>query len=100
MRKKAEELYLATDEFGRDFGSHMVTFLPVLEGSIDYNQMLDLQRQTHTKKLHGGAETMEMLVRIYFPEVEGELDRLFAVRDEFSKIRSAHIGRLQGGLQR
>lgn len=90
MRKKAEELYLATDEFGKMLSGHMLTFFPLLEGSIDYNQLLDLQIADPASKKHGGAETMEMLTRIYFPEVEPCLDELMAARDAFSEIRAQH----------
>ena len=90
MRKKAVELYLTTDEFGRELSGHMITLLSVVDGRITYNEALDLQDANPPQKAHGGAETMEMLVRIYFPEIEPQLEELFAARDEFAKIRSVH----------
>lgn len=90
MRQKAEALYLAADEFGRDFGAHLLTYLPVARGDIDYNQMLDLQIAKPAKKQQGGAETMTMLVSIYFPEVQPQLDALLKQRDLWSELRSAH----------
>jgi hypothetical protein len=90
MRKKAEDLYLAADEFGRQMAIHMTGFLPLIDGRIDYNQMLDNQIRNPPKKDHGGAETMEMLTRIYFPEIEPQLTELFTARTEFNKVTSAH----------
>jgi hypothetical protein len=90
MRKKAEELYMAADEFGRFFSLNMVAFLPLLEGKIDYNQMLDVQIANETQKRHGGLELVEMLTRIYFPEVEPKLQDVYKARDRFSEFRAAH----------
>ena len=90
MRKKAEELYLAADEFGREFGKNVVIFQSVLENRLTYNQMLDLEGENAPKKERGGAETMEMISRIYFPHLERELSEMFAARDEYAGLRSQH----------
>ncbi|KSB91122.1 hypothetical protein AS593_06050 [Caulobacter vibrioides] len=97
MRQKAEALYLAADEFGRDVGAHVVTFFPVARGEIDYNQMLDLQIANPSKKAQGGLETMTMLVHIYFPEVQPHLGGLLASRDRWNELRAAHKAAYKAG---
>lgn len=97
MRKKGEELYLAADEYGRALGTHHFSFLPMLNGSIDYNQMLDLQIANPPKKVHGGLEKIEMLTRIYFPSLKPYLAELLAARDAFSDVQSAHKAEYKTG---
>jgi hypothetical protein len=78
---------LSADEFGKTFGSQILTYFPLLDGTIDYNQMLDLQiAQGAGVKQHGGAETMTMLVEIYFPSVRPALNEVWQARDAFAKI--------------
>lgn len=43
MRKKAEDLYLATEEFDRQMAIDMTGFLPLIDGRIDYSQLLASQ---------------------------------------------------------
>ena len=90
MRQKAEALYLAADEFGRSLSSHLISFFPVAQGKLDYNQMLDVQNARPPSKQNGGYETLVMLISIYFPEVEPELQALDAIRDRLGEVRSAH----------
>jgi hypothetical protein len=90
MRQKAEALYLAADEFGRDFSKHLITHLPVARGAIDYDQMLDIQLANPPDKRQGGFETVAMLASIYFPEVEPQLAALLKARDRLSELRAAH----------
>jgi hypothetical protein len=68
MRSKAEALYLAADDYGRDFASNLICYFPVTREEHDYNKMLDLQQTNKPTKKHGGFETMTMLANIYFPE--------------------------------
>ncbi|MBL8554592.1 MAG: hypothetical protein JNL41_09970 [Phenylobacterium sp.] len=97
MRRKAEELYLAADEFGRQWTSSMVPLLGVLDGRLDYNQMLDIRQANPIKKDHGGAEMMEMLTRIYFPEALPELSAIHAARSAYNTLESAHKAAYQDG---
>lgn len=90
MRQKAEALYLAADEFGRTFSAHIVTYLPVARGDLDYNQMLDLHIANPADKRQGGYETMTMLAGVYFPEVDPELQALLSVRHRLGDVRNAH----------
>lgn len=90
MRQKAEALYLAADEFGRMLGAHVVRHLPVANGQIDYNTMLDRFIADPPSKAAGGPETMEMLVRIYFPEIQTQLSTLLSARDRLSRVVSLH----------
>lgn len=89
MRKKAEELYLATDEFGRNFGTSIIPLLAVADGDLDWNQMRDMQIANPPKRDYGGAETMEMLTRIYFSSAEPDLKKVFAARDELNVLQRA-----------
>jgi hypothetical protein len=87
MREKAEQLYLSADAYGRVFGGHMVSYFPLLEGRIDWNQMLDIHIADGSKEReHGGAETMTMLVEIYFPSVRPALARVWDARAEFNDL--------------
>jgi hypothetical protein len=90
MRQKAEALYLAADEYGRGLSAHVITLLPVARGELDYNQMLDLQNANPPSKRDGGFETLSMLVSIYFPEIEPELQALLKARDRLGEVRGAH----------
>ena len=89
MRQKAEALYLAADEFGRGFSTHIVTFLPLVKGDVDYNEMLDFQIANPPDKRNGGFETLNMLANIYYPEVLPQLKALLQIRDDFGKFRTA-----------
>lgn len=87
MRGKAEQLFLAADEYEKMLGGQLVTFFPLLEGRIDYNQMLDLQIDHGSKpRERGGAETLEMLVEIYFPTTRAALRQLWLARDAFNSV--------------
>lgn len=89
MRAKAEQLYLSADEYGRLFGATMVSYFPLLEGRIDWNQMLDVQIKNGEKQaVHGGAETMTMLVAIYFPSVRTTLMHVWSAREHFNALIS------------
>jgi hypothetical protein len=87
LREKAEQLYLSADEFGKTFSMQIITYLPLLNGRIDYNQVLDMQiEQGPAAKKYGGAETMTMLVEIYFPSVRPALEEVWKARDTFNRI--------------
>lgn len=87
LRQKAEELYLSADEFGKNFASQMLTYFPLLDGKIDYNQMLDMQIERGSKTHdHGGPETMTMLVEIYFPTCRPALEKVWEARTIFNDV--------------
>lgn len=87
MRSKAEQLYLATDEFGKGFNSYFVGHFQLLNGRIDYNQMLDLQISAGSKeRKYGGPETMTMLVEIYFPTTREALANVWSARDTVNSV--------------
>jgi len=90
MRQKAEALYLAADEFGRDLSKHVVICLPVAKGELEYNAMLDLQIANAPDKRNGGFETLNMLANICYPEVLPALKVLLLVRDKFNKLCAVH----------
>ncbi len=87
LREKAEQLYLSADEFGKAFGSQMLTYFPLLDGKIDFNGMLDMQiEQGSAPRKYGGAETMTMLVEIYFPSVRPALEEVWKARTGFNQV--------------
>ena len=87
MRGKAEQLFLAADEFENELGGHLVSYFPLLNGRIDYNQMLDLHINQGSKpRVHGGAQTLKMLVEIYFPTTRGALAQLWKCRDALNSL--------------
>lgn len=90
LREKAEILYLAADEYGKRFGGQMVTYFPLLDGRYDYNDMLDKQNEFGSEpSKYGGAETMTMIVEIYFPSVRLALQGVWDARAEFNKVTAA-----------
>lgn len=87
LRGKAEDLFLAADEYEKTLGGLLVTYFPLLDGRIDYNQMLDLQISQGSKpRERGGAETMEMLVEVYFPTTRAALVELWTAREKLNEL--------------
>lgn len=93
MRTKAEALYLTADEYGRMLGSYAITYYPIIKGHCDWNQMLDSHiKMGADKRQYGGAETMTMLVELYFPTVRRSLAAVFAARDSFNSFTAEMKG--------
>lgn len=90
MRQKAEALYLAADSWRVMFSQHSLPHLGVAEGKFSYNDMLDLIAKAGAEKGTAGHDTMVMLTRIYFPEIEPLLDAVFTARDRFNDVSKAH----------
>lgn len=87
LRGKAEDLFLAADEYEKILGGLFVTYFPLLDGRIDYNEMLDLQISQGAKpRERGGAETMEMLVEVYFPTTRAALADLWTAREKLNDL--------------
>lgn len=87
LRGKAEDLFLAADEYEKTLGGLLVTYYPLLDGRIDYNDMLDLQiKQGAKPRERGGAETMEMLVEVYFPTTRAALVDLWTAREKLNEL--------------
>jgi hypothetical protein len=91
MRRKAEELFIYTNEFSTRFVAHYYVYFSVFEGKMDYNSTLDLINSNTDKSDKGNdRRNMEMITRIYFPEIENYLDELFRRQDIVSTVVSAH----------
>lgn len=87
LREKAEKLYLAADEFGKSFAGHWLSYGPLFDGRYDYNAMLDQQIAAASRPIkYGGAETMTMLVEIYFPSARPALQSVWSARAEYNDI--------------
>jgi hypothetical protein len=89
LRQKAEALYLTADEYGKNFASHIISYLPFLDGQYDYDTMLDKQIENGVLNKHGGAETMTMLVEIYFPNARPALQEVWNARQKYNEVTSA-----------
>ena len=91
MRQKAEQLYLTVNEFGTNFDVVAYTQMTVARGEITWDEMNDMANGSLDKQpKHGGAETMLMLIDIYFPEVRPSYLKMDAARDQFMGVKGAH----------
>lgn len=88
LRLKLEELYLATDAFEKKVSENMIGYLPVVDGKITWNQMLDIQIEKGGEVAFGGRGTMEMLISIYFPELLDPFDGMIAKLGNFNSLVS------------
>ena len=84
LRLKLEELYLATDAFEKSVSGNMIGYLPVIDGKITWNQMLEIQIDKGGEIPFGGRGTMEMLINIYFPDLVGPFERMVAKLESFN----------------
>jgi hypothetical protein len=90
MRKKAEELYLAVDQYDRVLSSHFLPGYSLIKGELDWNQFNDLAIK-HADKSHVDASLqMMMLIQIYFPNIQPFLDKYSEQREALNSILWAH----------
>jgi hypothetical protein len=88
-REKLERLFLAHAGFVRQLETSWIPYFGVMSGQIDYNQALDMTiGQNANEEKH--FESVEMLVSLYFPELEPALRRLVEIRDASAGIIATH----------
>jgi hypothetical protein len=92
MRQKAEELYRSFDRYSHDLGMYFFHYFPLLNGLIDYNQHLDeeIKRGSQINDTKDALSEVEMLMVIYFPELDAYLKKYFAVRTELHNFLGRH----------
>ncbi|HMS01351.1 MAG TPA: hypothetical protein PKE51_00180 [Gemmatimonadaceae bacterium] len=88
-REKLERLFLAHNAFVGQLGVSWFPYMKVMEGVISYNDALDMtiKRDVDREK---NLETVEMLVTLYFPELQRSLDELLGIRDEAADLIANH----------
>ena len=88
-REKLEQLFLAHSVFARQLGVGWFPYLMVMQGTIAYNDALDMVVKSSVDD-DRPYEKMEMLVAIYFPELEKELTKLLQIRDRSAESIARH----------
>lgn len=80
LRAKLETLYLAIDNFTEMLSLSYLTWLPVLAGRVTAEQALEINRKSaeaFPARIH---KTAEMLVSIYFPQLDPYLSAVMESR--------------------
>jgi hypothetical protein len=95
-RQRLEEVFVAFNGFSKQMGILWVTYVPVMTGKIDYNQALDMviargkDQECHFDKL-------QLLVALYWPELNAYVDRLVVLREKANSILALHKQRYLAG---
>ena len=86
-RQKLEELYLAADEFHRMATGMMFAHGSIAEGKVTWNEMNEqLLPSLQSGYRHGGRETIDLLISVYFPGLLGPHEKTLASLDRFNEI--------------
>jgi hypothetical protein len=96
LREQLERLFQAFVGFCRQLGVDWAPYLSVMTGKIDYNQALDITIGSG-KDDERSLENVEMLVAIYWPELQSHVDALKKVRDDASSVLGEHKARYKAG---
>ena len=88
-REKLEKLFIAHTGFLRQLEMHWYPYLEVMAGRILYNDALDIISKNSTNE-DKHFENLEMLVFIYFPELEPGLRQLTDIRNRAAQIIGTH----------
>ena len=95
-RERLEHLFRSFVAFCRMLGVHWSSYTSVMTGKIDYNQALDMTIASG-KNDERHLENVEMLVAIYWPELQSHVDALKTVRDDASSVLGEHKARYKAG---
>src|SRR5215218_10036323 len=76
MRGKAEQLFSSFHEYCNNLRGHFLIHIPLLSGTISQNQSTGLAQENLSKSDSAHFRDVEMLVGIYFHELQAELNRL------------------------
>jgi hypothetical protein len=85
MRTKLETLFNAVRGFRKTYSVSMAVWISVMNGKIPYNTGQDI----HIEAMKGKPDdfgTIEMIVNIYFPELNFAFQSLVVKRDRANKI--------------
>lgn len=87
--QKLELLYQAFNGFVSQLGRHWLPLMSVMSGSIDYNAALDIiNRRSADEPRH--FENFEMLIALYFPELQEYRERLISIRERANDVIHDH----------
>lgn len=85
MRTKLEALFNAVRGFGKTYSSSMIVWISVMNGKIPYDKGQDIHIEAMKGKLDDFG-TIEMIVNIYFPELNFAFQSLVAKRDRANSV--------------
>lgn len=89
LRTKAEELFLAFEQYAKGIQTHALLHMPYVRGGMNRSDLLDLQ----IKRLEGqdgrDHDRVQMLISIYFPDLEPALKAFIAARDQCNTLVGA-----------
>lgn len=84
LRERLEELYQLVEKWAGTFITHHVTYRKVMEGTLTYNQALDL---TIDRKKDINAARMFTLAELYFPDCHEKFEEIKSLREVASDIQ-------------
>ena len=83
-RAKLETLFVAARRFGANLEAHYFHYFALVKRELDLNSVLDLQRQNSPGTQD--VEQIDLLIAIYFPEVDRAYRQLLEVRDALTTL--------------
>ncbi len=95
-RERLEHLFQAFVGFCKLLEVTWSPYISVMTGKIDYNQALDMTIASR-KDDERHFENIEMLVAIYWPDLQSHVDALKTVRDDASSLLREHKARYKVG---
>jgi hypothetical protein len=98
-RERLEQLFRAFSGFCRVLEVGWSPYINVMAGKIDYNQALDMTIASGEDD-ERNLENVEMLVAIYWPELQSHVNALKTVRDDASSLLGEHKARYKAGHTR
>ena len=87
-RKKIEELFLSVHKYCRGLSVANMVWPEVAAGKINYNEAIDIVTKSDKSSYLGAYESSEMIVKLYFPHLEKDFDKILLTRKEigFAKL--------------
>ena len=89
LRQKAEELFIASEQYSRDMFGYMTYLLPLFKGEITYGEYYEKQAEISNDGSRGHQKMM-MLLSIYFPNLMPFFEEIDKWRSECVKIQTMH----------
>jgi hypothetical protein len=87
-RSKLEDCFKAFDRFTTLIGINGLTFLMTMNDEIEWDQALDMSLDGKNETDTDHLPQLEMLVSIYFPELQSRFEGLLKVRDQLGSLRT------------
>jgi hypothetical protein len=91
MRTKLEVLFDAVRGFGKTYSSSMIVWISVMDGKIPYDKGQDIHNEA-TKDKPDDFGTIEMIVNIYFPELNFAFQSLVTERNRANSVLAQFNG--------